>query len=69
LTRGRGWKPPFGTDYAKATEKLQLPNPATGVVKVKVPFWKPVAGPRRVEGDVAGLGWEYYLGWRFPPSP
>ncbi|HVN79874.1 MAG TPA: RHS repeat-associated core domain-containing protein, partial [Terriglobia bacterium] len=69
LTRGWGWKPPYGADFKTAKEVLQLPNMPNAVKQVKVPWWKPVLGPRTVAGNPQwgmGGGWEYFLGWRWP---
>jgi RHS repeat-associated protein len=71
LTRGRGWKPPYGRDFQRAQQMLQLPHMPTNVVRVDVTWWKYVAGPRRVQPWHnpqwgSGGGWEYYRAWRFP---
>ena len=69
LTRGRGWKPPYGKDFTKAKDKLQLPNMPNNVEKVKVPWYKPVRGPGKVKGKGdwgRGGGTEYWKGWKWP---
>lgn len=65
----RGWRPPYGTDYARAKDALQLPHSPTGVVRVRPRLFEPVAGPRTVSGNPglgSGGGTEYYRGWWFP---
>lgn len=69
LTRGRGWKTPYGTDYAKAKDALQLPNMPTGVERVQPKWWEPIIGPRsavKFPKLGSGGGPEYWRGWRFP---
>lgn len=69
LTRGPGWKPPYGNNYSAAKDALQMPYMPNGVQQVKVPWWKPVIGPRKVSGNPqwgTGGGTEYFRGWRWP---
>lgn len=72
LTRGRGWKPPYGDDCAAAKDALQIPLDPTGPRKIEVPWYEPVVGPRATRGNPsfgAGGGPEYFRGWKFPPPP
>jgi len=60
LTRGWGWKPPYALGE-EAIRALNLTdNAATCVKKIKVPWWKPVWGPRhpRPIGDITTYGWD-----------
>lgn len=71
-TRDWGNKPPYGEDFEKAADKLQLPNKPTKVQKLDISPFEPLRGPRRVEKNEsfgAGGGVEYYRGWGFPPEP
>ena len=52
-----------------AKQALQLPYLPVAYQAVKVPFWKPVVGPRAVWKNPqwgAGGGKEWYQGFRFP---
>jgi hypothetical protein len=68
LTRGWGSNPPYPTG-AVAASKLALPayNPATAVQAVRVPWYRPVWGPRTVApqpgfgSHATGGGVEYRL--------
>lgn len=69
MTRSCSWKPPYGNNFDKAKDALQMPFKPTGVVKVDVPWYKIVRGPRAANlhpewGKGGGL--EYYRGWRWP---
>jgi RHS repeat-associated protein len=75
LTRGWGWKPPYGTDYTKAADALQIPTHYVGkinsVQRVDVPFFEYIRGPRLSKkhpgwGGGAGGGIEYHRGGPFP---
>ena len=69
LTRGIGWKPPFGEDMVGARNSLQLPHMPTNVTPVSVPWYEPVIGPRIVGGNPAwgyGGGLEYARGGFWP---
>jgi len=69
LTRGPGWRPPYGRNYGAAKDALQLPSTPTSVIKVKPPWYSPVRGPRSVAGNPnlgRGGGIEYYNGPRWP---
>ena len=64
----RGWRAPY-TTMAEARNALAMPHMPTKVVPVKVPWWKPVAGPRTVvpvKGWGSGGGLEWFRGWAFP---
>jgi hypothetical protein len=47
LTRGLGWKPPYGTDFGAAKDALQMPYMPTGIKQVSVSWWEPIIGPRQ----------------------
>jgi hypothetical protein len=69
LARGNGWDPPYGERFPAAQNALQIPQIPRGVVRVDVPHFEFVAGPRPVAmhpewGD--GGGSEYFRGWSFP---
>jgi hypothetical protein len=69
LVRGYGWSPPYGEKFTSAKNALQIPQTPTGVVRVDVPSFDFVVGPRPVSmhpewGDGGGL--EYFRGWSFP---
>jgi hypothetical protein len=69
LVRGNGWGPPYGDKFNSAKNALQIPQTPSGVVRVDVPNFEFVAGPRPVSihpewGD--GGGSEYFRGWEFP---
>jgi len=69
VTRGWGWKSPFGTNFVKAAEKLHLleyGGVPTDVIKVPYRMLKPIAGPRLVRawGKYTGAV-EYYYGSLF----
>jgi hypothetical protein len=69
LSRGWGWNPEFGRDFPAAKDALQMPYMPNNVMRVKVPWWQPVVGPRPASGNEgfgAGGGLEWYRGWRFP---
>src|SRR5690606_25073364 len=69
ITRGRGWRPPYGRNYDKAQDALQIPARPTGVERITPNWWEPVRGPRpAVKHSEWGKGGgpEYYRGWRFP---
>jgi RHS repeat-associated protein len=69
IARGPGWKPPYGTDFAKAKDALQMPHMPSSLEKVKVRWYEPVRGPRpaNMHPDWGkGGGYESYRGWRFP---
>jgi len=76
VTRGRGWKAPYGTDMVKAAQKLHLID-RTGayripseVIKVEYKMLKPIAGPRLVRGFEGYTGAvEYYFGKLTFPNP
>jgi hypothetical protein len=60
LTRGWGWKAPFGSNMARAKDALQMPHMPTNVVPVRIPRWQ--ARPR-----TAPCHSEPALGLRFTP--
>ncbi|HEX8169272.1 MAG TPA: RHS repeat-associated core domain-containing protein [Thermoanaerobaculia bacterium] len=65
----RGWRPPYGNNFTRAKDALQLPETPTGVVQVTPGPLEPVAGPRVIKGNPqwgTGGGVEYYRGFRFP---
>lgn len=65
----RGWSPPFGSNFSAAKEGLQLPAMPTSVIRVQVPWYQPVAGPRSVALNPQwgrGGSLEWYRGWQFP---
>jgi hypothetical protein len=65
----RGWKSPYGTDFARAKNALQLPNMPTDVQKVDIPWWEPVSGPRpamKFPEYGSGGGAEWYRDLNFP---
>mgnify|MGYP001580381932 FL=1 len=71
----RGWKPPYGNNFKAARDALQIRDPINAVERVKVPWWRPVAGPRPVQDPTgtygnpdwgSGSGSEWYRGIRFP---
>lgn len=65
----RGWKAPYGTNYARAKDALQLPHTPNGVGRVQPRLFEPVAGLRTVAGNPtfgSGGGTEYFRGWSFP---
>jgi len=69
LTRGRGWKPPYGSDFDKAKDALQMPYTPTGLKRVDVPWYNPVRGGRSATKHPEwgqGGGREYYRGWKWP---
>ena len=69
MTRGCGWKPPYGKNFDKAKDALQMPFKPTAVKPVKVPWYKPVRGPRPAIKHPEwgkGGGPEYAKGWRWP---
>jgi hypothetical protein len=69
LARGNGWGPPYGTQFSSAQNALQIPQTPTGVVRVNVPHFEFVAGPRPVVMHPEwgnGGGSEYFRGWEFP---
>jgi RHS repeat-associated protein len=66
LTRGWGWKPPFGRNFVEAANKLHLweyGGVPTDVIKVPYRMLTPIAGPRLVRawGKLTGAV-EYYYG-------
>jgi RHS repeat-associated protein len=66
LTRGWGWKPPFGRNFVEAANKLHLweyGGVPTDLIKVPYRMLKPIAGPRLVRawGKLTGAV-EYYYG-------
>lgn len=68
ITRGWGWEPPYKS-MVQAKDALQLEHVPYTIVKTNIPWYKPVIGPRSVEGNPAwgnGGGMEYYKGWKFP---
>ena len=69
MTRGPGWSAPYGNNFDKAKDALQMPFKPTNVVEVNVSWYKPIRGPRRVikhpEWGTGG-GVEYSKGWRWP---
>lgn len=70
MTRSCGWKPPYGNNFDKAKDALQMPFKPTEVVRVDVPWYKIVRGPRPAnlhpEWGTKGGGSEYYRGGRWP---
>jgi hypothetical protein len=69
LVRGSAWSPPYGTTFTNARNALQIPQTPTGVVRVDVPPFEFVIGPRPAVkhpewGEGGGL--EFYRGWTFP---
>jgi hypothetical protein len=59
--------------FGLARNKLSIPNPVNHFKNVKVPWWKPVAGPGKVaplelpSGQVLpGGGSQWYQGWSIP---
>jgi hypothetical protein len=69
LVRGSAWAPPFGKDFARAKDALQIPQTPTGVVRVDVPAFEFIIGPRPVVKHPewgAGGGHEFFRGWVFP---
>jgi len=69
LTRGPGWRPPFGRDFEAAKDALQLPKTPTDVIRVQPKWYEPVIGPRPAVRNPQwgpGGGTEYFRGWRFP---
>ena len=67
VVRGTFGRAPYGRDFVKAAEKLQLPRQSMVDDVVRVPgAWKRyIAGPRRVSGNPqwgAGGGTEYRIG-------
>jgi hypothetical protein len=69
LVRGSAWGPPYGTGFANAKNALQIPQPPTGVVRVDVPSFEFVIGPRPAVKHPEwgeGGGFEFYRGWKFP---
>ena len=67
LARGTFGRAPYGSNFAKAVNKLQIPPQSMVDDVVRAPgVWKQyVAGPRRVTGNAqwgAGGGWEYRIG-------
>jgi len=69
LTRGYGWKSPFGKNWSLAKDRLALPNMPNRVIEVRPPWWKYVAGPERIPrhpGWGEGGGTQYYYGRNFP---
>ncbi len=69
LTRGFGWKAPYGNDFSAATDALQLPHMPNNVESVDVPWYQPVIGPRQALDNPQfgpGGGLEYYRSWSFP---
>jgi len=69
LVRGSAWGPPFGNDFSKAKNALQIPQVPTGVVRVNVSPFEFVIGPRPVVKHPewgAGGGFEFYRSWKFP---
>ena len=69
MTRGCEGKPPYGTDFRTAQDRLQMPHTPTDVKKVDVPWYQPVQGPRPADKNPLlgnGGGPEYARGWRWP---
>ncbi len=69
ITRGLGWKPPYGSNLEKAKDALQLPFEPNALIRVDVPWYKLVRGPRTVNLHPEwgrGGGSEYYRGLRWP---
>jgi RHS repeat-associated protein len=67
----RGWTAPYGRNYDIAKSALQMPFKPNGVIRARVPWWKPVAGPRlALRNPRWGLGGgpEWARGWGFPPN-
>jgi len=67
----RGWKSPYGDNFEAARNALQIKDPVNAVERVRVPFYKPVTGPRPAVlhpeyGEGGGLEW--YKGIKFPNS-
>ena len=66
-----GSSAPFGTDFIRARNALQLPYMPNAVQAVRVPWYQPVIGPGVVYGNAKwgyGGGWEYARGhlWKWP---
>jgi hypothetical protein len=69
LTRGENGKAPYGKDFDKAKDALQIPKTPTSVKKVRVTKGESVVGPRSASGNPqwgSGGGPEYYRGSEFP---
>ena len=69
LVRGTTWGAPFGNDFSRAKNALQIPQVPTGVVRVNVSPFEFIIGPRPVVKHPewgAGGGLEFYRGWKFP---
>jgi len=69
MTRGWGWKPPYGTNFSEAKNALQMPFEPTEVTRIDVPWYQPVRGPRPANLHPewgGGGGSEYFRGWRWP---
>lgn len=65
----RGWNPPYGSDFGRAKDALQIPNMPTGVERVNVRLLEPVRGPRsaRLHPEWgSGRGPEHYRAWSWP---
>lgn len=69
LTRGRGWKPPYGKNMEQAKDALQMKYKPDDLIRARVKWNEPIVGPRRALKHPEwgqGGGPEYYRGWRFP---
>lgn len=69
MTRGNGWKPPYGRDFDKASDALQMPFKPMDVKRIDVPWYEPVRGPRpalKYPDLGKGGGPEYAKGWTWP---
>jgi hypothetical protein len=69
LVRGTAWAPPFGNDFSRAKDALQIPQAPTGVARVNVPPFEFIIGPRPVVKHPewgSGGGYEFFRGWKFP---
>jgi RHS repeat-associated protein len=69
LVRGPAWRPPYGSEFLRAKEALQIPQAPTGFVRVDVRPFEFVIGPRPVVKHPewgAGGGYEFYRGRWFP---
>jgi hypothetical protein len=69
MTRGWGSSPPYGLDFSKAKDALQMPYMPNAVIRTHVPWYRPLRGPRPVVENPQwgqGGGAEYFRGWRWP---
>jgi len=65
----RGATAPYGRNFGMAKSGLQMPHMPSNVAPAKVPWYRPVAGPRPAVRNPQwgrGGGLEWHRGWRFP---